>query len=139
MAARDKFHEAVKQGLIKEQWVITHDPLNLKFGEYDQVQIDLAAERILGAQKDGEKIAVEIKSFLNDSAIVDFHTALGQFLNYRLVLEKNEPQRILFLAVPVYAYDSFFQRELPKAIIRQYGLKLIVYDPEEEVITQWIS
>ncbi|MEQ8995944.1 MAG: XisH family protein [Coleofasciculus sp. B1-GNL1-01] len=139
MAARDKFHEAVKQGLIKEQWVITHDPLNLKFGEYDQVQIDLAAERVLGAQKDGEKIAVEIKSFLNDSAIVDFHTALGQFLNYRLVLEKNEPQRILFLAVPVYAYDSFFQRELPKAIIRQYGLKLIVYDPEEEVITQWIS
>ena len=139
MAARDKFHEAVKQGLIKEQWVITHDPLNLKFGEYDQVQIDLAAERVLGAQKDGEKIAVEIKSFLNDSAIVDFHTALGQFLNYRLVLEKNEPQRILFLAVPVYAYDSFFQRELPKAIIRQYGLKLIVYDPEEEVITQWIN
>ncbi|WP_044205142.1 XisH family protein [Coleofasciculus chthonoplastes] len=139
MAARDKFHEAVKQGLIKEKWVITHDPLNLKFGEYDQVQIDLAAERVLGAQKDGEKIAVEIKSFLNDSAIVDFHTALGQFLNYRLVLEKNEPQRILFLAVPVYAYDSFFQRELPKAIIRQYGLKLIVYDPEEEVITQWIN
>ena len=139
MAARDKFHEAVKQGLIKEQWVITHDPLNLKFGEYDQVQIDLAAERVLGAQKDGEKIAVEIKSFLNDSAIVDFHTALGQFLNYRLVLEKNEPQRILFLAVPVYAYDSFFQRELPKTIIRKYGLKLIVYDPEEEVITQWIS
>ncbi|EDX77708.1 XisH protein [Coleofasciculus chthonoplastes PCC 7420] len=64
---------------------------------------------------------------------------MGQFLNYRLVLEKNEPQRILFLAVPVYAYDSFFQRELPKAIIRQYGLKLIVYDPEEEVITQWIN
>lgn len=139
MAARDKFHEAVKQGLIKEQWVITHDPLNLKFGEYDQVQIDLAAERVLGAQKDGEKIAVEIKSFLNDSAIVDFHTALGQFLNYRLVLEENEPQRVLFLAVPVYAYDSFFQRELPKAVIRRYGLKLIVYNPEAEVITQWIS
>lgn len=139
MAARDKFHTAVKQGLIKEQWSITHDPLNLKFGEYDQVQIDLGAERVLAAEKDGEKIAVEIKSFLSDSSIFDFHVALGQFLNYRLVLEKEAPQRVLFLAVPTYAYDSFFQRELPKAIISRYGLKLIVYDPINEVITQWIS
>ena len=56
MAARDKFHEAVKQGLIKEQWVITHDPLNLKFGEYDQVQIDLAAERVLGRKRIERKL-----------------------------------------------------------------------------------
>jgi len=139
MAARDKFHTAVKQALIKEQWSITHDPLNLKFGEYDQVQIDLGAEKVLAAEKDGEKIAVEIKSFLSDSSIFDFHVALGQFLNYRLVLEKEAPQRVLFLAVPTYAYDSFFQRELPKAIISRYGLKLIVYDPINEVITQWIS
>lgn len=139
MAARDKFHTAVKQALIKEQWSITHDPLNLKFGEYDQVQIDLGAEKVLAAEKDGEKIAVEIKSFLSDSSIFDFHVALGQFLNYRLVLEKEAPQRVLFLAVPTYAYDSFFQKELPKAIISRYGLKLIVYDPINEVITQWIS
>ncbi|MEC4893805.1 MAG: XisH family protein [Oscillatoria sp. PMC 1051.18] len=139
MAARDKFHTAVKQALIKEQWLITHDPLNLKFGESDQVQIDLAAEKVLGAEKEGEKIAVEIKSFLNDSAIFDFHVALGQFLNYRLVLEENEQERVLFLAVPVYAYDSFFQRDLPQAVIRRYGLKLIVYDPVAEVISQWIS
>lgn len=77
MAARDKFHTAVKQALIKEQWSITHDPLNLKFGEYDQVQIDLGAEKVLAAEKDGEKIAVEIKSFLSDSSIFDFHVALG--------------------------------------------------------------
>jgi len=139
MAAKDKFHNTVKQALIKEQWSITHDPLNLKFGEYDQIQIDLAAERMLGAEKAGEQIAVEIKSFLNDSAIFDFHVALGQFLNYRLVLEEKEPQRILFLAVPAYAYHSFFQRDLPQAAIRCYGLKLIVYDPEKEMIIQWLK
>lgn len=139
MPAKDKFHELVKQALIKENWLITHDPLNLKFGEYDQISIDLGAERLLGAEKDEQKIAVEIKSFLNDSAISDFHLALGQFLNYRFVLEKKEPERILFLAVPIYAYDCFFQRDLPKAIINCYDLKLIIYDPVKEVISQWIS
>lgn len=139
MAAKDKFHETVKKALIKENWRITHDPLNLKFGEYDQISIDLGAEKVLGAEKDGDKIAVEIKSFLNDSAIFDFHVALGQFLNYRLVLEEKEPQRMLFLAVPIYAYESFFQRDLPKAIISRYDLKLIVYDPIKEVICTWIE
>ncbi len=76
---------------------------------------------------------------MNDSAISDFHLALGQFLNYRLVLEDKEPQRILFLAVPLYAYESFFQRDLPQAVIFRYDLKLIIYDPVEEVICQWIS
>ncbi|MCC3441497.1 MAG: fatty-acid oxidation protein subunit alpha, partial [Microcoleus sp. PH2017_03_ELD_O_A] len=30
MAAKDRFHDAVKQALLKEQWVITADPLILK-------------------------------------------------------------------------------------------------------------
>ncbi|ACB00956.1 excision controlling factor protein, XisH like protein (plasmid) [Picosynechococcus sp. PCC 7002] len=141
MAAKDKFHEAVKTALIKENWTITHNPLNLKFGEYDQVQIDLGAEQVLGAEKDNQKIAVEIKSFLNDSALSDFHLALGlgQFLNYRLVLETTEPNRTLFLAVPLYAYQSFFKRDLPKAAIKQYQLNLIVYDPIKEMLVEWIN
>jgi hypothetical protein len=139
MPARDKFHDAVKTALLKEQWIITHDPLNLKFGEYDQIQIDLGAEQVLGAEKDNQKIAVEIKSFLNDSALFDFHLALGQFLNYRLVLEATEPDRSLFLAIPLYAYQSFFKRDLAKAVIERYQINLIVYDPIGEVLTEWIS
>ncbi len=99
----------------------------------------MGAEKILGAEKDNLKIAVEIKSFLSDSAISDFHGALGQFLNYHFVLEQTEPERILFLAIPIYAYESFFQRDLPQAIINRYNLKLIVYDPIEGVISQWIN
>jgi len=30
MSRQDLFHEAVKQGLIKKQWIISHDPLELK-------------------------------------------------------------------------------------------------------------
>lgn len=100
MAAKDLFHNAVKQALIKQQWIITADPLIIKI-EGVKLEIDLAAERILAAQKEGQKIAVEIKSFLGTSVITDFHLALGQFLNYRLALQMTEPDRIIYLAVPL--------------------------------------
>lgn len=137
MPAKDKYHDVVKRGLEKEEWVITHDPLRLDFTEYERVEIDLGAERLLVAEKSGKKIAVEVKSFLSASALSDFHTALGQFLNYRLVLAKLEPDRTLYLAVPIAAYESFFSRELPQASIQQYQVKLIVYDPVREVIVKW--
>lgn len=139
MSARDKFHNAVKQGLKKEGWIITHDPLRIEYGEEDKIAIDLGAEQLLGAEKAEQKIAVEVKSFLSDSAIFDFHLALGQFLNYRLVLEETEPERLLYLAVPLEAYDSFFYRDLPKASINKYQVKLIIYDSRNEVIVKWIN
>jgi hypothetical protein len=139
MSARDKFHYAVKQGLEKEGWVITHDPLRIEFGEEDRISIDLGAEQVLGAEKSEQKIAIEIKSFLSDSAIFDFHLALGQFLNYRLVLEETEPERLLYLAVPIEAYESFFYRDLPKASIKKYQIKLIIYDSVNEAIIKWIN
>jgi len=74
MAAKDLFHDAVKQALVKEQWVITADPLILKIDKV-KFEIDLAAEKVLTAEKLGRKIAVEIKSFVNPLAITDFHSA----------------------------------------------------------------
>lgn len=139
MSAKDRFHDAVKQGLQKESWTITHDLLWLEFSEEDLVKIDLGAEKLIGAMRDNVKIAVEVKSFLRDSAITDFHLALGQFLNYRLALEQMEPDRTLYLAVPIAAYESFFRRELPKVAIQTYQVKLIVYDPTNEEPLQWIS
>ncbi|NJK67951.1 MAG: fatty-acid oxidation protein subunit alpha [Microcoleus sp. SU_5_3] len=139
MAAKDKFHDSVKRGLQKEQWTVTHDPLKLEYSKNERVEIDLGAEKLLGAEKAGEKIAVEIKSFLNDSALADFHTALGQFLNYRLVLEELDPERTLYLAVPLASYESFFQRELPKASVKRHQVKIIVYNPVREEIVKWID
>jgi XisH protein len=98
VSAKDVFHEAVKQALQKEHWTITDDPLRFKFGNVN-FQVDLGAEQLLAAERAGEKIAVEIKSFLNPSAITDFYAALGQFLSYRLALEFVEPERNLYLAV----------------------------------------
>ena len=136
--AKDIFHEAVKRALEKQKWVITADPLRLEFGDI-KFQVDLAAERILAADREGEKIAVEIKSFLNPSAITDFYAALGQFLSYRIALSNIEPNRMLYLAVPIDTYETFFQLEFSQAALEQYQLKLAVYDGAEEEIVTWIN
>lgn len=136
--AKDKFHDIVKNALLKQGWTITNDPLFLQFGGVD-LYVDLGAEKMLAAEKDNYKIAVEIKSFLSYSLISDFHQALGQLLNYRLVLRRQEPERILFLAVPVDIYESFFKLEFTQAAITDYQLKIIVYNIEEEAIDQWIN
>lgn len=128
MSAKDVFHDAVKQALQKEQWVITDDPLRFKFGNVN-FQVDLGAEQLVAAERSGEKIAIEIKSFLNPSAITDFHSALGQFLSYRLALKSVEPDRTLYLAVPLDTYHA----------IQRYQVLIIVYDPANEVIVQWIN
>ena len=136
MAAKDQFHDAVKSALEKEGWHITHDPLYINFAEVE-IYIDLGAEKLLAAEKDGEKIAVEIKTFLKPSAIYEFHTVLGQFLNYRFALKVEEPERILYLAVPVEIYEAFFVRRFVQLIIQEYQLKLIIFDPDQEVIEEW--
>ncbi|MBD1211851.1 MAG: element excision factor XisH family protein [Dolichospermum sp.] len=138
MMAKDKFHDVVKNALIKEGWTITNDPLFIQFGGVD-LYVDLGAEKMLAAQKDNEKIAVEIKSFLGDSTISDFHQALGQLLNYRLILRRQEPERILYLAVPFDIYESFFKLEFTQIAIIDYQLKIIVYNIDKEVISQWIN
>ena len=138
MSAKDLFHDAVRRGLEKDHWHITDDPLELGWEEV-KVKIDLAAERLIAAERDQQKIAVEIKSFISTSAISDFHTALGQFLNYRVMLEVNEPDRQLYLAIPLDAYETFFQSRFAQVSIDRYQLKLIVYEPIAEEIIQWIN
>ncbi|NJL51305.1 MAG: fatty-acid oxidation protein subunit alpha [Hydrococcus sp. SU_1_0] len=137
--AKDIFHDTVKKALEKGGWLITHDPYRLRYGIVD-VYIDLAAEEAIAAEKAGQKIAVKIKSFASGSNISEFHTALGQFLNYRIALESSdEPERILYLAVPKDVYQTFLRFEPAKTVIERYGILLIIYDPSQEAIEQWIK
>ena len=138
MARKDIFHDAVKKAITKEGWIITHDPLSIKVGGIE-LAIDLGAEKLIAAEKDGEKIAVEIKSFVKPSAISDFHMAVGQYMNYKLALKKEDPERLLYLAVPWETYNSFFNLPFIRESIEDYQLKLIIYDTEEEVIKEWIN
>ena len=136
MPTKDKFHDVVKIALQKDGWDITDDPLSISVGGVN-IFIDLGAERLLAAEKQGEKIAVEVKSFLNTSAITDFHLAVGQFINYRTALRLKGSQRQLFLAIPLLTYEDLFKREFATVVMEDNQLKLLIYDTEEEVIALW--
>jgi hypothetical protein len=62
MPAKDIYHEVVKNALIKDGWQITHDPLLIRLTK-KKLYVDLGAERLIAAERNTEKIAVEIKSF----------------------------------------------------------------------------
>jgi hypothetical protein len=97
MAAKDLFHNAVKQALISDRWVITADPLVVKI-EGVKLEIDLAAEKVIAAEKGGRKIAIEIKSFLKPSTITDFHLALGQTRAFPCAFRRRGVARLLKLS-----------------------------------------
>ncbi len=136
MSAKDRFHDAVKKALIKEGWTITHDPLYLDF-DSNRIQIDLAGEKLIAAEKGVEKIAVEVKSFLSPSTIYEFHLAVGQCFSYRIALSSQEPERQLYLAIPIFTYQEFFRRPFAQKTIQEAKIEIVVFDPTEEVITQW--
>ncbi|MFZ4657602.1 MAG: XisH family protein [Caldilineaceae bacterium] len=138
MPSRDAFHEAVVDALDKERWIITNDPFFIEFAQVE-MYIDLGAEKLLAAERGTRKIAVEIKSFLGSSAISEFHTAVGQFMNYRLALSNLQPDRTLYLAVPVDTYNEFFVTQFGQLAIQYYQLKLIVYDVPKKEIVRWLE
>jgi hypothetical protein len=138
MPAKDIYHDLVRNALEHEGWTITHDPLLLQVGGVE-MSIDLGAELLIAAEKEGQKIAVEVKSFVSLSAMNEFHGALGQYLNYRKALAEQDPERLLFLAVPADVYDSFFALKFIAETIQSYQLKLVVYDTNSEVIRTWLK
>ena len=97
----------------------------------------MGAERLLAAERGNEKIAVEIKSFVSNSPISEFHTALGQFIGYRRVLRDEQPDRILFLAVPIDAYKEFLITGYAQSLIEEEKVMLVIYDPLNEDIVEW--
>jgi hypothetical protein len=137
MSRKDQFHEAIKHGLEKEGWLITHDPFTIQITETIRLKIDLGAETTIAAQRDQEKIAVEIKSFITDSEISEFHTALGQYLNYMQALEEEDPDRTLHLAIPLETYNDFFQISFVQTSLKRHAVNVIIYDPIQEEIKQW--
>lgn len=138
MPAKDIYHECVKHALIKEDWAITHDPLTVKVGRRE-MYIDLGAEKLLAAEKAGRKIAVEIKSFIGASPIQNLRDALGQYMLYEDMLTYTEPGRVLYLAIRKVVFTNLFEEELVgKILLDKQRLRLIIFQPDSEVITQWI-
>jgi len=137
MSKRDTFYQVVCDSLVDEGWTITHK--EYQFSGDPGLETDLGAERLLVAEKQLEKIAVEIKSFLQESQVSDLEKALGQYGLYRKLLELQEPDRTLYLAVPKHAYNNILSRQVGQIAIEEFNLQLIVYDIDGREELRWIK
>ena len=138
--ARDLIHALVRRALEKDGWEITDDPLYIDLeSDNTEYEIDLGAEKLLGAQKGEEKIAVEIKSLFSHSPLSEFHTILGQYLNYKDAMNDIGMQRILFVAFSDVGYSRLSKINFVLKQIKSFDLKIIVIDTKQEKIMQWIK
>lgn len=137
MSRRDAYHDAVKNALIKDGWTITHDPMTLPIGRH-KLFVDLGAERLLAAERGHERIAVEVKTFSGASEVTDMEHALGQYLLYRSLLRRADPERRMVLAMPEEAFDAIITAELGQALREDYALSILTFDAAQEIICKWL-
>jgi hypothetical protein len=138
MPARDTYHNAFRNALIKDGWTITNDPYRLAVGSVN-AYIDLAAERVIAAERGAERIAVEIKSFVSASDLREVELAIGQYVLYRSHLRRSEPERKLYMAVPERIFLTTLDEPMSRFVLEDESIALIAFDPENEVITKWKS
>jgi len=135
--ARDIYHDVVVQALTADGWVITDDPLRLAYGARD-VYVDLAAELPIAAEREGRRIAVEVKSFIGASNIRELELAVGQFVLYREILARVDAQRQLYLAVSINIHESLFLEPIGQLMVETQSLRLLVFDSTIARIKRWI-
>ncbi len=138
MPAYDKYHYEVRHALEKDGWTITHDPYVVKYEEV-RVQADLGAERLLAAERESQKIVVEVKSFIKPSPIQDMKEALGQYNMYSVYLEEVDPERQIYIAIRRETYERMFRQKAIQVLVQRFHIPLIIVDVEEEEIVTWIK
>jgi hypothetical protein len=138
MAAKDLIHDAVKNALIKDGWTITDDPFTIRYKKVSLL-IDMAAEQTFAAERNGVKIAVEVKSFLTPSLLNDLKEAVGQYEIYLSYLEVIEPDRKLYVAINQKAYKALTSLEGLEIFLQKHKIPFIVVNAETEEIVQWIN
>ncbi|EDX78125.1 XisH protein [Coleofasciculus chthonoplastes PCC 7420] len=135
--AKDIYHDTVRTALEKDGWTITDDPLTLTVGKRE-VFVDLAAEKPLTAERQGEKIAVEVKSFISPSPVKDLQNAIGQYILYAELLALSQPERRLYLAIREEIYVDFFAEPIVQIVLANHPIKLIIFNSIDEVLVKWI-
>ncbi|WP_199307180.1 element excision factor XisH family protein [Alkalinema sp. FACHB-956] len=58
---------------------------------------------------------------------------------YQWALEEQEPERELFWAVSQDIYIKHFQKPIFQLAVQRNKINLLVYEPSQEVILQWIK
>ena len=68
----------------------------------------------------------------------ELEKALGQFILYHDLLTEREPERLLYLAIPKAILQEIFEEPVGKVLLKNQRVRLIVFDPTQEVLLQWI-
>jgi hypothetical protein len=146
MPQRDTMHNLVKQALSNSGWEITDDPYVISYGKHN-LFVDLAAipmpthgsmgGGIIGAQKQDRRIAVEIKEFRGRSKMADLEQALGQYVLYRLLLNRTDVERELYLAISDADFDQVFRTPVGEVVVNDLPLKLIIIDSQRVEVKEW--
>lgn len=132
MPAKDTYHDAVVVALQKEGWMV-EEQYAFVFSDR-RLYIDLRATR----ETQQRIIFVEIKTFQNlRSPLAYFQSALGQYLFYRTALKMMDVNAPLFLAISQEIFVTLFQEELIQAIVLEFDIKLLIFDPIVEEILEW--
>jgi len=147
MPKKDSIHNTVKEALIKNGWEITDDPYVISYGERF-LFVDLGADgtdegssmetRFIGAAYENKRIAVEIKEFRGKSLMFDLEQAIGQYVLYRMLLGKVDPEREIYLAITDRVYNKIFSEPVAELAVKELPLRLIVVNLEKAEVNQWI-
>jgi XisH protein len=62
---------------------------------------------------------------------------IGQYRNYQLALLQEDPERVLYLAIPEDTYDRFFTLQFIQDALRYNEVRYLVYDGQGEASVQW--
>ena len=137
MPRKDLYHDVVKTALEKDGCRIVKEDLPISSGGINFF-VDIEAEAMYVAEREGEQIAVEVKTFQGQSLVQNMHEAFGKYILYRYAIVAERPELNLFLAIPLKAYNTFFQLDFIKNVITKDKVNLIVYDTENQIISKWL-
>ena len=84
---------------------------------------------MLIAEKENQKIAIEIKSFVGTSEVEDLKNALGQYVLYEKIIKRQLLDRTLYLAIREATYNNLFRQEIGQILLEEKTLKLIIFNP----------
>lgn len=134
MPAKDKYHDVVIRALQKDGWSIDAEQYVL-IVEKRVLWIDL----LISNMKNQQALLIEVKSFTSASQVEDLANAIGKYFLYSAILNNDNVDLELFIAIPEKAYEGIFSERLGEIVLEKLNLPIAVYNPETEVITRWIT
>lgn len=134
MPAKDRYHDVVIRALAKSGWHVTAEQVAVVIAQrrlWIDIQAAKAHERLV--------ILIEVKGFENiPSPVAYLAEAVGKYILYRGALDYGKVAMPLYMAVPVEAYTGILGEDIGQQALMTAGINLIVFDPVEEEIIQWI-